>query len=157
MVYPYSIKFEQIPLDRLGSYHFSIKDLHEFRLSTFNLQVRSKNPLVDPSSLPCNKQPLPSAGFCSCVVRLRIVDDGGSDLVTETLKFGEKRWFIDSNLPGSHGISTSSPGTPVLPSDLSIFVDVISPSNTARDHLIVRGYGFPEFRADQPAIANKTE
>ena len=158
MVYPFSITFEQVPLDRPGSYHFSVVNLREGSMSRFDLRVHSPQPLVDPSGAHVNKDPLPSAGFASCAVRLRIADASGTTFLAETLRFGDKTWFIESKQRRNYRVSyPTGPKYPNFPAgNFSVSVDVIAPSGTGGDYLTIQGMGFPRFPATDPTTANMT-
>lgn len=145
MVYPYSITFEQIPIDRPGRYRFNVVGLHEAPLCNFDLCIASTEPMVDSSEGQLNKKPLPSAGFKSCVIRLRITDDRGIKLHAETLQLADAMWFLGTERRGNYSIShrTGGPYSRYPKGDFAVSVEVLKPSKTKGDYLKIEGLGFP--------------
>jgi hypothetical protein len=149
MVYPYSIAFEQVPIDRPGRHRFNVVGLTEAQMMGFRVCVASTEPLVDHTEERLNKSPLPSAGFKSCRIRLRISGPHGTNVHVKTLQCGAETWHVESRRHRNYEIRRSiGPSHPqIFEGEFTVSVEVLTPSKTEGDSLKIEAVGLPGVRS----------
>jgi len=148
MIYPYSASFAPVTLGQEGRSFFKVQGLREAAISRFDLQIHSTEPLIDQSGEHLNKSPLLTAGFSSCTLRFVVTDNRGRVAHSKTIRCSEVTWFVESKRKGVYRVSypIGIEERHVLSGEFSVQIEVIAPSKTAGDYVIVRGLGFPTQR-----------